>query len=112
MVYSTTHTFLNAATAASTGDVLKNINNTNLVVSVEGMFTGSISMQGYLGNEWHPVACVALGGLTVSSAITASGVYTVVCPVAFEKIRANLTAIFAGSVTVIGRIYGGEADVQ
>ena len=112
MEYTRNFTFLNGADAATTGEVLKNACNTELAVSVEGTFTATVKMQGHLGNEWHDLSVVDLGSMELASTITSTGAYTVVCPVAFDEIRANLTTISSGSVTVIGRVFGGEANAQ
>lgn len=112
MEYTDRFTFLENATTATTGEEMPNTNNTILVVSVEGTFSGAITFEGFLGNVWHPLAAVSLGDLGLVYTVTEEGAYTVASPVGFDKIRANLKTISSGSVTVIGRVYGGESVVR
>lgn len=96
--------FHDEASAVDTGAVLQNIQGQSLTVAVTGTFTGTIKAQGKQGEEWFDLAVVDLSDVSTAESITAAGSYAVVGVEGFERLRCNLTAISAGSVTVTGRL--------
>lgn len=97
-------TFLSGATSASQGNELKNIHGDSLTLAVDGVFSGSITVQGKQGGVWYDLTVVDLDLIEIDGAITSAGTYAVVSPQGFDTIRCNLTAIASGSVTVTGRL--------
>lgn len=108
MKVSTHFTFIDGATAATTGKTMFNPDGDSLTVSISGTFEGTLKMQGYLNGEWYDLHIIDLDDLNVVKSVAGATAGIVVGVEGFERIRANLTSITSGTATVVGRLTRGN----
>lgn len=101
--------FYKNATAASTEDNMTPfINMTGDVMSVEvrGAATFTLKLQGRTdllnGGVWEDLAAIKLSDFSVSTEIKQTGIYEIGIE-GLQEIRANITSISGGDLTVLGR---------
>ena len=101
--------FYKDASATSTSADMKpyvNVQADLLAVEVSGTATSmTIKMQGRSNNEnnneWFDLACVDATTFDVKQSISSTGIYNVAID-GIKEVRANITAVSGGSVTIFG----------
>jgi len=97
------------SSTSTSGDMKPYVNVQSDLLAVEISGTASsmtIKMQGRANNqnnsEWFDLACIEAKTFDVVESISATGIYNVDIS-GVKEVRANITAISGGNVTIFGR---------
>lgn len=102
--YSISETLQGAATVTGNGTETILAGQTQAALSVEGSATSfTVVVEGSVdGINWHMLEVVERGSLVITESITAKGIY-VVDLAGLTNLRARISAIVGGNVTVLAR---------
>lgn len=98
-------TLLNGADTAKNTGSFKNSHGYGAIVAVDGTFTGlKLAIEGKVGTEWYALAATDVATRISTDEIENKGAFEVMIG-GFSEVRAYVTAISSGSVTVDAVVY-------
>ena len=98
-------TLLDGANAAKDTGSFKNSHGYGAIIAVSGTFTGlKLAIEGKIGDEWYALAVTDVSTRVTADEIDDTGAFEVLTG-GFSEVRAYVTAISSGSVTVDAVVY-------
>ena len=98
-----TATMQNAANATGNGTVLNTANQSFAVLDVQGTFSGTIVFEGTIdGTTYFAINAINMATQQLVQSTTAAGQFNIRVA-GYQNVRARISAITSGSVTVYGR---------
>ena len=99
-----------ALSAAGTNVALALSGQSSGLITLAGIWAGTIAFEGFDGATWFPINGVSSSTSTPSPTTVVNGAYRIT-PAGFSSIRANMTAFTSGSATVVLRAAVGTGGV-
>lgn len=104
MVPTRNYIFFNEAAATGTSTPAPMPYSGEATIAVSGTFVGTITVEGEKDGAWHTMTVLDTANMVFDDAITAAGIYGVICAEGVDNLRAKITSFTSGKITVSAKL--------